>query len=64
MKMLVIVAVLLCALKMDSNAQRQEQAENKCCCSTYDTGQCLIKVKKGLDSELEDTYQKGSREVA
>jgi len=53
-----VSVVFLSALTTNSNAQQKQQPENKCCCTTYDTGQCLIGVKNKVDTELDDTYQK------
>jgi uncharacterized protein YecT (DUF1311 family) len=38
--------------------RKKEQPENSCCCTTYDTGQCLIKVSDGVDAELNNIYQR------
>lgn len=56
--MLVVLSVLLSLTSIPSAAQQKEQAEDKCCCTTYDTGQCLVAVKGKVDAELDDTYRK------
>ena len=49
--------VLVCASDLSSQ-KPVEQDEQKCCCTTVDTGQCLIKVRSRVDKELNEIYQK------
>jgi len=39
-------------------AQQIEKEEDRCCCSTYETEQCLFKVEKSVDAELNRLYRK------
>ena len=41
-----------------------DEEEDKCCCTTFDTGQCLIKVRKNVDAKLNDTYQRALKKWA
>jgi uncharacterized protein YecT (DUF1311 family) len=52
--------LLLMALPLHGQQKEQplDQPENACCCSTYETGLCLIAVDKKVDNELDDTYRK------
>jgi uncharacterized protein YecT (DUF1311 family) len=54
---LAVLGLFLVAVS-PSIAQQKEQPEGKCCCTTYDTGQCLVSVSGRVDAELDDTYQK------
>jgi len=47
----------VCLFAVVAHPQNEQQEEDKCCCTTYDTGQCLIKVSKKVDAELNATYQ-------
>jgi uncharacterized protein YecT (DUF1311 family) len=58
MKTLTVFGIFLSVLAITSKAQQKKQPEDTCCCTTYDTGQCLIKVKASVDTDLDNTYQK------
>jgi uncharacterized protein YecT (DUF1311 family) len=55
---LAVLGIFLSALSIPSYARQKEQPEGKCCCTTYDTGQCLVAVKGIVDAEVNDTYEK------
>jgi uncharacterized protein YecT (DUF1311 family) len=50
-----LLGILLCASAV--HPQTKEHEEDKCCCTTYDTGQCLIKVSPKIEAELNASYQ-------
>jgi len=58
MKTIVVLGVFLTMVSILSSAQQKGQPEDKCCCTTYDTGQCLVAVKDTVDAELDEAYQK------
>lgn len=58
MKHLLVVGTLLIAASGTLGGQTKQLPEERCCCTTYDTGQCLIKVRKEVENELDDTYKK------
>jgi uncharacterized protein YecT (DUF1311 family) len=62
MKMLMILSVFVCTLSARSNAQQENKPEGRCCCSTFETGQCLIKVEHDVNAELNNAYQKALRQ--
>src|SRR2546423_10683626 len=41
-----------------------DEEEDKCCCTTFDTGQCLMKVRKNVGAKLNDTYQRALKKWA
>ena len=49
--------VLLSLASIASSAQEKEQSEDKYCCTTADTGQCILAVEKPITAEPNDTYQ-------
>lgn len=62
MKALIVLSLALCVLSAGSNAQQEKKPEDRCCCSTFETGQCLIKVESGVDADLNNIYQKAFRQ--
>jgi len=55
MRNVLVLATLASLLTIMLHAQ--EKPEHQCCCTTYDTGQCLIKVQKDVDAALNATYR-------
>jgi uncharacterized protein YecT (DUF1311 family) len=58
---IVLAVVALSAMGVVSAQNTKDRPEDKCCCTTYDSGQCLVGVKNDVDAELDDTYQKALR---
>jgi uncharacterized protein YecT (DUF1311 family) len=53
-----LTTTAICVLFVGGSfAEQVEPEEDKCCCSTFETGQCLITVHKKVDAELNDVYQ-------
>jgi uncharacterized protein YecT (DUF1311 family) len=50
---LIVSVLLVTALSVSA----QDDA-TKCCCTTYDTSVCLLKIHEKIDAELNDIYQK------
>lgn len=50
------VITLVPILSFSVSSEQKEQAEDKCCCTTLDTGQCLIRVRRNVDAKLNDAY--------
>ena len=61
MRITVLLPGFLISLIAVSQVIPKNHDEDKCCCSTYDAGQCLIRVNHDVDAELNDTYQKALR---
>jgi len=57
-----VVALLMIFILPASSLS--DEKEDKCCCTTFDTGQCLIKVRKNVDAKLNDTYQRALKKWA
>ncbi len=56
----IIIAFVL-SIAATSYAQQKggaDHPEDHCCCTTYDTGQCLKGVDETVEKELDDTYHK------
>jgi uncharacterized protein YecT (DUF1311 family) len=61
MKLLMILSIFVCVLSLRSKAQQENKPEDGCCCSTLQTGQCLVKVESAVNADLNNTYQKALR---
>ena len=58
---LIILSVLLrlqsASAQTEQPKPKAQEEEDRCCCSTYEMGQCLVKVEKKADAELNRLYQ-------
>jgi uncharacterized protein YecT (DUF1311 family) len=58
------VIAMLPLFSFPALSQAKNNDEDKCCCTTFDTGQCLIRVTQGVDAKLNDAYKKALKKWA